>query len=59
MGKRFDVRLSSRGYLTCVPAGSSLNERYENWQVILKVNRPLTKALKNEAYQWAIYRFNL
>ena len=58
--RRFLLLISPRGDLTCLPAGDRrLASRYYNWQVALKINRPLTWALANAAKAWAVLAYEL
>lgn len=59
-GKRFLVLGGPRGYLTCRPAGCPmLADRYRGWQVLFKVNRPLTPALADQAKSAALRGWEL
>jgi hypothetical protein len=57
---RFLVLANSHGYLTCVAANDKgLLERYKTWQVLLKVNKPLTYNRADICKRWAIALYGL
>ena len=56
--KRFLLLGGPGGYLTCLPAGDSrLHDRYRQWMVLARVNRPLSQQLVHEAEMWAVRTF--
>ena len=58
--KRFLVLANPQGYLTCVePSNTYLIEKYKSWEILAKVNRPLTDPLVRFTQLWAIKTFRL
>lgn len=58
--KRCVVYVGPGGYLTILPAGDPrATDRYRTWQPILTINRPLTRAIVDCAYRWAIREYEL
>jgi len=53
--KRFVVIGGAGGYLSCLPVGCPmLNDRYRRWQLLFRVNRPLTPARVDAAQRSAL-----
>jgi hypothetical protein len=53
--KRFVVIGGPSGYLSCRPVGwPMLNDRYRRWQLLFRVNRPLTPARVDAAQRAAL-----
>lgn len=58
MAKRCVLLGGPGGYLTCLPAGDArLRDRYRNWQVLMRINRPLSPGLADAAKGWAMRTF--
>jgi len=56
--KRFLLLGGPGDYLTCLPAGDPrLHDRYRQWVVLMKINRPLSPQLVHEAEMWAVRTF--